>query len=467
MNPLNLQFVAESTGGRIASGAPELEVCRVCTDSRQVLPGDLFVALRGERFDAHDFLASVASAHSVALLADESKAHLVPVGVPAVLVPCTRKALGTLAAAYRRRFSLPVVAVCGSNGKTSTKELIAAVLREKGPSIASEASFNNDIGVPLTLLRIESGHKSAVLEAGTNHPGELQPLLESIAPKIGVLTSIGREHLEFFGDIDGVVREEGWIAEVLPADGRLIANGETTGLKEIVGRTKAAVWLAGFSDGFDFVARDVQIAPKGSSFRVESKVPGYDGDYQIKLLGRHQVLNALLAIATGAALGINREQVMRALAASAPAKMRLQWEQVGTAWVLNDAYNANADSMAAALQTFSEMRVGGRRVAVLGDMGELGDHTASAHEEIGRLAAASRVQLLIAVGSNADITAAAALQAGLPEVVSVGSVEEAFSELKERMRPKDLVLLNAARSAKLERIVAMLRGSVPVTEVRS
>lgn len=466
MNPLTLQFVAESTGGRIIHGSPELEVCRVCTDSRQVLPGDLFVALRGERFDAHEFLPKVAAAHSVALLADEAKAHLVPAGIPAILVPSTRKALGSLAAAYRRRFTLPVVAVCGSNGKTSAKELIASVLREKGPSVASEASFNNDIGVPLTLLRIESGHEAAVLEAGTNHPGELRPLLESIAPGIGVLTSIGREHLEFFGDIDGVIREEGWIAEVLPADGRFIANGETPGLAEILARTKAPVWLVGFTEGLDFIARDVQIAPQGSSFRVESKVPGYDGEYQIKLLGRHHVLNALLAIATAATLGIRRDQVVRALAACAPPKMRLQWEQAGEAWVLNDAYNANADSMAAALLTFSEMRVGGRRVAVLGDMGELGDHTASAHEEVGRLAAASRVQLLIAVGSNADITAAAALQAGLPEVIAVGSVEQAFAKLKERLQPRDLILLKASRSAKLERIVDMLRQPVMPAEVR-
>lgn len=467
MNPLTLQFVAEATGGRLFQGLPGQEVCRVCTDSRQFLPGDLFVALRGERFDAHDFIPTVAAAHSVAILAEESKAHLIPAKVPSVVVPCTRKALGALASAYRRKFTLPVVAVCGSNGKTSTKELVGAVLRESGPAVASEASFNNDIGVPLTLLRIESGHTAAVLEAGTNHSGELQPLLEAIAPRIGLLTSIGREHLEFFRDIDGVIREEGWIAEVLPANGRFIANGGSPGLDQIIRRTKAPVWLVGFEERFDFAARDIVVAPKGTSFRVETKVPGYSGEYQIKLLGRHQVLNALLAIATGAELGIGREQVAKALANCSPAKMRLQWEQAGDAWVLNDAYNANADSMAAALATFAELRVGGRRVAILGDMAELGDHAASAHEEVGRLAAASKIQLLIAVGSNADITASAALQAGVREVVAVGSVDEAFAELKERLQPKDLILLKASRSAKLERIVELLRQPAVPAEVRS
>jgi hypothetical protein len=217
MEPRPLNFIAAACGGNLVSGDERLLVRRICTDSRQVQAGDLFIALPGDRFDGHDFLGEVLRKGAAALMVRHGRAPASPNSASIITVADTRKALGRLAASYRVDFRLPVVAVAGSNGKTTTKDLIASVLKQRFPTLFSEASFNNDIGVPMTLLRLEQTHQAAVLEAGTNHPGELAQLLEMIRPRFGVLTSIGREHLEFFGDLAGVAEEEGWIAELRTA----------------------------------------------------------------------------------------------------------------------------------------------------------------------------------------------------------------------------------------------------------
>ena len=317
---------------------------------------------------------------------------------PAILVNNTRRALGSLAAAYRSEFNLPVVAVGGSNGKTTTKELIASVLRQKKATLWSEASFNNDVGVPLTLLRLERAHQAAVLEAGTNHPGELTPLLKMMSPRFGVVTNIGREHLEFFHDLVGVVREEGTVAECLPTDGVLFLNGDNPWSEILARRTRARVVQVGLERGNDCVARDVRVDENGTAFNVDCRYPGLSGEYRIKLLGRHQVTNAMLALAVGAEMGLKRAEIENGLLACAPAKMRLQMSNPGGIHVLDDSYNANADSMLAALQTLRELPCAGRRVAVLGDMAELGDCSRAAHFEVGRRAAASRLDKLFAIG---------------------------------------------------------------------
>jgi len=227
MEVRDLKFISSACQGRRVSGSESTAVGRVCTDSRLAQPADLFVALTGERFDGHNFLGDVAAKGVAALLIDQRK---VPKTLPhcaVITVENTRQALGQIAARYRQDFKLPIVAVGGSNGKTTTKELIASVLRQKLNTLWSDASFNNDIGVPLTLLRLEASHQVAVMEAGTNHPGELAPLLKLMQPKFGVITSIGREHLEFFGDVAGVAEEEGWLAELLPEEGTLYVDGDS------------------------------------------------------------------------------------------------------------------------------------------------------------------------------------------------------------------------------------------------
>lgn len=459
MEKRDLAFVVSACGGELLQGEKNTQVQRVCTDSRATRAGDLFVALVGDKFDGHDFLFEVAEKGAVALVVERERSRAKMPSLASVAVDDTRLALGKIGAAYRKDFSLPVIAVGGSNGKTSTKELIAAVLRQKLATLWSEASFNNDIGVPMTLLRLERSHQAAVLEVGTNHPGELAPLVRMIAPKFGVITTIGREHLEFFSDVAGVAQEEGALAELLPADGKLFLNGDNEWTSAIAKRTGAAVVRIGTSAKCDWRARNVKMEKSGMTFTVEAPDEEFGGTYRINLLGRHQVLNAVYAIALGAELGLSRDEIKRGLAECVPAKMRLEiWESSGVC-VLDDAYNANADSMEAALLVLREMPCKGRRVAVLGDMAELGEQSESAHAEVGRRAAELGVEQLIAVGKMAGVMSTGARGAGLSRVIELADAEAAATAIKSFLKPGDTVLLKASRATRLERISAALRGS--------
>jgi UDP-N-acetylmuramoyl-tripeptide--D-alanyl-D-alanine ligase len=453
----SLKYVANACAAEIRRGAGETPVAGVCTDSRLAKPGDAFFAIQGERFDGHDFLSDVAAKGVAAVVVDLKK---VPAPLPecaVLVVDDARAALGKFAAAYRRGFDLPVVAVGGSNGKTTTKELIASALRPSLATLWSEASFNNDIGVPLTLLRLEKSHRAAVLEAGTNHPGELAPLVRMIQPKHGVLTNIGREHLEFFGDLAGVAREEGWLAELLPADGKLFVNGDNEWTDQIVRRTRATVVRVGLGEKNDWQARSIRLDKNGATFQVKAPRAEFSGEYRINLLGRHQVTNALLAMAVSEELGLGRPAVRDGLAECRPPKMRLQFWEAGGVRVLDDAYNANADSTLAALETLCGLPLQGRRVAVLGDMNELGAHSEAAHAEVGRRAAELGIGQMFVIGKMASVTARAARAAGLNRVIEFADVEAAMPAVKNFLKAGDVVLLKASRASRLERIAAALK----------
>jgi UDP-N-acetylmuramoyl-tripeptide--D-alanyl-D-alanine ligase len=457
----SLKFVAESCGGEIRRGDGNLMVKNVCTDSRLAKPGDLFFAIRGEKFDGHDFLNEVAAKNVAAVVVEKSKVQnpksKIATDCAVLVVENVRIALGKFAAAYRKDFDLPIVCVGGSNGKTTVKELLASVLRQKFSMLASEASFNNDIGVPLTLLRIEKTHQVAVLEAGTNHPGELAPLVKMISPKFGVLTNIGREHLEFFGDVAGVAKEEGFLAELLPADGKLFVNGDNEWTEKIVARTKAKIVRVGLGEKNDWRADKIRLDKNGSTFRVVTAKENFCGEHRINLLGRHQVTNALLAIAVGEELGLSRDEIRDGLVACAPPKMRLQFWEANGVRVLDDSYNANADSTVAALETLCDLPLQGRRVAVLGDMEELGAHSESAHAEIGSRAAELKIGQLFAVGKMASVIAKAARDGGLTRVIEFENVEAAMNAIKKFLKTGDVVLLKASRASRLERIAEILK----------
>ena len=452
--------MADAVGGKILCGTAETLVSRVCTDSRQAQAGDLFFAIKGDKFNGHDFLGELAAKKvAVVVIARARQPGKLP-DCAVIIVDDPRVALGRLATAYRAQFTLPVIAVGGSNGKTTTKELIAAVLRQKFSTLWSEASFNNDIGVPLTLLQLTAVHQVAVLETGTNHPGELAPLVKMVQPKLGVITNIGREHLEFFGDLAGVAQEEGALAELLPVAGKLFLNGDDEWSTQIAKRATAKVARVGLNEGNCWRATGVRFDKRGMSFKVIVAKPELSGDYWINLLGRHQVVNALFAIAIGAELGLAREDIQRGLAECQPAKSRLQLWEAGGVTVLDDCYNANADSMLAALQVLSELFCKGHRLAVLGDMAELGATSAAAHAEIGRFAAELGVGQLLAVGKNANVMAAAARAAGLNRVLEFADVEAVATGIKSLVKPGDVVLLKASRSVKLERVAEVLKMEV-------
>jgi UDP-N-acetylmuramoyl-tripeptide--D-alanyl-D-alanine ligase len=454
----SLKFVAEACDAEIRRGADGTLVKNVCTDSRQAKTGDLFFAIHGEKFDGHEFLDEVAAKGVSAVVVEKRK-------IPAPLLYCAvlvvddaRVALGKLAATYRQQFDLPIVCVGGSNGKTTVKELIASVLRQKFSTLWSEASFNNDIGVPLTLLRLEKTHQAAVIEAGTNHPGELAPLVKIIQPKFGVLTNIGREHLEFFGDVAGVAQEEGWLAELLPADGKLFVNGDNEWTEKMIARTKAKVVSVGLDEKNDWRADKIRLDKNGVTFRVQTTKEEFCGEYRINLLGRHQVTNALFAIAVGEELGLSLSEIQGALADCKPPKMRLQFWEANGVRVLDDAYNANADSTIAALETLCDLPLQGRRVAVLGDMEELGAHSEAAHAEVGKRAAELGIGQLFAIGKMSAATAKTARDGGLGRVIEFDNVEMAVTAIRKFLKAGDVVLLKASRASRLERIAETLKS---------
>jgi len=453
----NLEFILGACAGKLVAGLPGTLIKRVTTDSRAAQPGDLFVALAGERHDGHEFLRDVVQKGVDAVMVESNK---VPTDLPkcaVIAVENTRKALGQVAARYRSDFTLPVVAVGGSNGKTTTKELLASILRQKLATVWSEASFNNDIGVPLTLLRLENKHEAGVMEVGTNHPGELAPLLGMVQPRMGVITNIGREHLEFFNDLAGVAREEGTLAEQLPAGGVLFMNGDSEWTPQIVHRTQARAVRVGVGDKNDWRASNIRLANQGVVFYVKTPHAEFSGDYRINLLGRHQVMNALLAMAVGAEMGLGRAEIERGLTECQPPKMRMQlWESNGVR-VIDDAYNANADSMLAAFQTLQDIPCKGRRVAVLGDMAELGSYSEAAHIEVGKRAGEAGVDQLFAIGKMASVIAKAARDAGLNRVFEFLDADAAASAVKSFVKPGDVVLLKASRVARLERVAEALR----------
>lgn len=457
MEARDLQSLASDCAGVLhAAPAGGGVVRRVCTDSRAVRPGDLFVCLVGERFDGHAFAAEALQRGAVAVLGEAGRLAGLPATAPRILVPDSRTALGRMAGAHRRRFSGPVLAVAGSHGKTTTKELLAAALRTRGRVVASPASYNNDIGVPLTLLELEPDHWAAVVEVGTNHPGELAPLLEMARPTHGVLTRLGREHLEFFGDLEGVIAEEGRLASALPPEGTLVLAGDGPGAEAVRALTRARVVRVGWGAENDWQATAAAVSECGTWFTVRAPRAEWSGEYRLRLVGRHQVENALLVLAVCAALGLERDRVAAALAAAPPAPHRLEVREVAGVRLLDDTYNANPDSMRAALEVLRDVDCPGRRWAVLGDMGEQGRATEAGHVEVGRAARAAGVDCLVAVGRWA---AAYAAGAGQAQRYAAGAEASAAAAVLQEVQAGDVVLVKASRAAQMERVVeALVQG---------
>jgi len=455
MEPRTLEYISIACGGELDEAHARILARRVCTDSRSLQAGDLFVALRGERFDGHDFVEEAAARGAAAVIVEPS-ALSQSLPCPKIVVADTRRALGRLGACYRTDFDFPIIAVAGSNGKTTTKEIIGSVLRERLNTLSSDASFNNDIGVPVSLLNINGGHEAAVIEIGTNHPGELAPLIHMVQPRFGVITSIGREHLEFFGGMAAVAEEEGWLAELLPAYGKLFLNGDSQWTLPIKNRCRGEVVQIGFEANNDWRIETAKTSETGTVFRLAAPRPDFTGEYHLQLFGRHQAINAVFGLALGAELGLSVKQCRRGLEKCKPARMRLQvWAHEGV-HVLDDSYNANADSMLAALEVLNDFPCKGRRIAVFGDMAELGNYTADMHREIGRRSADFKITHLLAVGKSAQVTADAARDAGVPNVSAMTDIAAVMTRLKDLLRAGDAVLVKASRSAGLERITDAL-----------
>ena len=449
MDATSLNTLAQWAEGNLAGGDPSRTVTRVCTDSRQLVPGDLFVALRGENFDGHGFVPKAAEAEAAGALVDETYDGKPSPGFALIRVDDTLQALQAIAARYRASLPLRVVALTGSSGKTSTKDFVAAVFAERYRVLKTEGNFNNHIGVPLTLLRASAADEIGIIELGMNHPGEIAPLAAMAAPEAGIITNIGTAHIEFMGSREAIAIEKGRLAEALPQRGFLVQNAGDDFSGSIAARSKALAVMTGIGKG-DVSAEVLETGITGSRFIVRRS--GEEAEVTLPVPGVHMIENALLALAAGVCFGIPLADGARGLATSRLTHGRLEQKTLGGVHFLDDTYNANPDSMRAALRTLAVLPVKGRRIAVLGRMGELGAESERGHRSVGREAAAAGIDVLLAVGAEeAGFLAEAAREAGLGDVRQVPDPAAAAEVLAGTARPGDLVLVKGSRSARMER----------------
>jgi len=434
---LDDQLIASRPGGDTA-------IQKVSTDTRTLAKGDLFIALSGERFDAHEFLGeAVGKGASAVVIARADRAT--GLGVPAFVVRDTSLALGALAHYRRTAWARPVVGIGGSNGKTTTKELTRSALASRLTVHATEGNLNNLVGVPLTLLALPDEADAAVVEMGVNVPGEMARLNAVAAPDIAVLTSVAEEHLEGLGSLEGVLREES-----LLLDGASVAIVPSS-QPELVPVAQARVGrvvTAGLDKG-DLCAERWGIGPDGLGW---AEVEGVAVRPPVR--GAHNLRNAMLALAVAREMGVSVVDAARGMAAASLPGMRLAWESLGRATLINDAYNASPASMRAALDVLTAIDGGRQRVAVLGPMRELGAHASRLHEEVARHALASKVDVLAAIGEMG--VAVRALAPGDPRVVTAADLEELWPALEPRLARDGVILIKASRGVKLERLVPLL-----------
>ncbi|GAB2607936.1 UDP-N-acetylmuramoyl-tripeptide--D-alanyl-D-alanine ligase [Streptomyces capparidis] len=464
MIPLTLAEVAEAVGGSMHDiPDPQGRVTgTVVLDSRKVEPGSLFVAFAGQKVDGHDFARQAVAAGAVAVLASR------PVGVPAIVVPDVTSALGALARLVVGRLGTTVVALTGSAGKTSTKDLMAQLLTRLGPTVYPPGSLNNEIGLPLTALSAGESTRHLVLEMGARGIGHIRYLAELTPPRVGVVLNVGTAHLGEFGGREAIAQAKGELVEALPpaADGGIaVLNADDPYVSAMRERTRARVVFFGESEDADVRAENVRLDATGRPC-FTLRTPQGSAEVTMRLYGEHHVSNALAAAAVSRELGMPVEEIATALSeAGALSRWRMEVvERADGVTIVNDAYNANPDSVRAALRALAAMGAGRRTWAVLGEMAELGDASFTEHDAIGRLAVRLNVTRLVAVGGRA----AAWLDMGAKnegswgeESVLVSDADAAIDLLRAQVRPGDVVLVKASRAMGLERVAAALAADVP------
>lgn len=447
MKPLSAQQIAEVLGADVAAGDPAAVVCAgVSTDTRKLPAGCAFFALRGENFDGDAFAADALAAGAALVVVQRWNGNC-PAGAAVIVVPDTLAALQRLAYWWRRQLDIPVVCITGSNGKTSTKDLTTAVLSQRFRVSSTKGNLNNHIGLPLTVLATTLEDQAAVWEIGMNHAGELAPLCKIAQPKYGIITNIGTAHIEHLGSRDAIAEEKGTLARALPEDGILFIPAICDYHDFLRKRTKAALVSVGAGRGI-VRAENLHLEPDRSHFTLVIEGDGH-AEVCLPLPGRHMVINALLAAAVGWRLGMRPCEIASGLNEAKISSGRLARRVVDGVTIIDDTYNANPESMAAAIETLAEapMPNGARRFVVLGRMGELGIHGPAAHHQIGKLAA-SRDLVVIAAGEGAEGIAEGAGGAKHFPVLA-----DAAKWLAAEVKPGDAVLFKGSRSATIERVM--------------
>ncbi|MGL5677285.1 MAG: UDP-N-acetylmuramoyl-tripeptide--D-alanyl-D-alanine ligase [Cellulosilyticaceae bacterium] len=453
---LTIQDIIYATGGRCLNNEQigNKLITSIITDTRQITDGSLFVPLKGERFDGHAFVGDAFAQGAIATLSEKNE--LAHPEMVTIWVADTRKALLDLAAFYRGKFDVPVVAVTGSVGKTTTKDLIAAVLSAKYNTLKTEGNFNNEIGLPLTLFRLEEAHQMAVVEMGMNHFNEIHRLSVTASPDLAVITNIGVSHIENLGSQEGILQAKLEILDGLKSGGPLVINGDDPLLGQVQESEEHPVISCGQAPHQMYRASEIIMKDTMTYACVQTPKDTYD--ITIPALGEHMVYNSLVAIAIAEYFELTKEQILEGLMAYIPSKMRMNIKTYPTGMtVIDDAYNASPDSMVAALKVLAHYKTSGKRIAILGDMFEMGDFAENLHKEVGRQIAQLDVDCLIAVGDLGRY-----IQAGLLEV-SDGSEtyhyatkEACIEALGEHIALQDTVLVKASRGMAFEEIVKAL-----------
>ncbi len=454
MNSLTLSQIAEFARASFSSGDGTVLIRKISTDSRTLKHGELFVALRGENFDAHDFVQAAAKAGAAGAIVESNWKGTLPETFALIRTEDALQAYQELAANYRRSLSLKVVAITGSNGKTSTKDFAAAVLARRFQVTKTEGNFNNHVGLPRTILEATSRDEVAVWEIGMNHPGEVAALARLAMPDVAIITNIGVAHIEFMESREAIAAEKGALAEAVGAKGTVILNADDPFTESMAKRTRGKVLLAGTTAG-TIRASEITQSESGTDFTIMEGA--HRCRAQLPVPGLHMVQNALLAVAAGRVFGLSLEDCAAGLVAAPLTKARLQIKEIQGVRFLDDSYNANPDSMKAALRTLVELDADGKRVAVLGEMRELGSESEHSHREVGETAAALKVDHLITIGNVAATIAQAAEHAGLEKSVAVRSTSEAADLLSKIAAPGDLVLIKGSRAARTEEVIEQFR----------
>lgn len=458
--------VAKATGGEVIQGGPTGQ--GVAIDTRADCVGKVFVALRGDHHDSHDYLEQAVAKGCVGLVVDRDidvgkllrEAALKRAREPFVVkVADTGEALLGIAREHRRRSRARVVGITGSCGKTSTKEWLGAVLESVMPAVRSPGSYNNHVGVPLTLFQLREETRAAVVEIGTNAPGEIAQLSEVARPDIGIVTCVAPAHLEGLGSLEGVAREKSCLPQALPAAGVCILNGDDAACRAMATLTEAKVEFLSVNREADWFATDVRFHALGTTFLLQGKRP-----VTLPRLGRHNVYNALAVIAAAHHLGVPEDVVLRQLASVPSAARRLEPKQVGGVTIFDDTYNMNPESARSALQAMAGLQAGGegRGIAVFGGMAELGEDSLSLHRRLGEQVVKSGHEHLVCVGGAAAAIAEGAVAAGMrgSAVHCVDDVNAAHRLLRDLLRAGDRVLFKASRRVQLDRLVDRMVGEL-------
>jgi UDP-N-acetylmuramoyl-tripeptide--D-alanyl-D-alanine ligase len=442
-----LSRFAQACGGRLLGD--DANFAGVSIDSRKLSGGDLFLALPGEQADGHDFVAQAAAAGAAGAVVT----HRVPVSLPQIVVADVAKALTAAGASWRQQFRGPLIGVAGSNGKTTVKEMLAAILARSGGCLATAGNLNNHLGVPLTLLRLEAAHRFAVIEMGANRAGEVAALVAVARPTIGLITNAGAEHLEGFGSLDGVARAEGEMVAGLATDAIAVINADDPYASLWRSMTSARVITCGLHAQAEVRASQPQfgVDERGFVTRFTLQSPAGAVAVELALAGRHNVVNALCAAAAAQAAGATLAEIAAGLGAMRAVGGRLQFKRTASgAWLIDDSYNANPSSVLAAIDVLADLP--GRRWMVLGDMAELGTHAAASHREVGVAARARGVERLFTLGPLAALAA---------EMFGEGAETHSQADtlarsLGEALRPDVRLLIKGSRVNRLERVVAAL-----------